>query len=48
MSYDVSSCNTEYRKKTGISTVQCSSLFLYPSKTSDRASTVLERAYYTV
>jgi len=36
------------QKQTGISTVQCSSLFLYPSKTSDRASTVLERAYYAV
>ena len=30
--------NTE--KKTGISTVHCSILFLYPSNTIDRASTV--------
>ena len=36
------------QKKTGISTVQCSSLFLYPSKTSNIASAVSERACYTV
>ena len=31
---------TQNTEKTGISTVQCSILFLYPSNTIDRASTV--------
>ena len=34
------------QKKTEISTVQCSSLFSYPSNTIDRASTVSGKSIY--